>query len=332
MHRLFAPVLGVGVVLVMAQASAAQALSLYDPYPLGSNPPASGEYVEGSIRTQGPAINGYAAGSVWGGNSSNFLVTSGSLSGGTGGKVQILGVTRPDPAGSDLTRYVVRNLASNSSSVYYMGGLVNRGSGQGSGEQLAAVNAGSFALTGFMNEGQENVKLQGTGGGAGNMFGLTWGFGGNAQGNYDLILRHRRRETDGSANIQPFNDVLLANAAAETSYRVVLKFELNANAPNGTRGNDGVTYWIGATDGSFDVSSESAATASALASGRLDSFGFNTASDLTRAVFAQYQYEATSAYFDENAIGATFASVVPEPASLGLLGLAGLALIRRRSR
>jgi hypothetical protein len=281
---------------------------------------------------------GFVSTSIWGGNSSNFLSTSASLGDNPGGKVQTLGVARPDPFGSDLTRYLVRNLEPTNSSTFYMGSLINRGSGLGVGEAPAAVNPDGWVVTGFMNSGSENLKLEGPQAGAGNLFGLTWGFGGNATADgYDIIVRHRWNPAGTGAvgsDIVVADTLLLPNAAANTTYAVLLKFELNANSPDAGRGNDGVTYWVGDLS-SFDPSSEASAAATALATGSFASYGFNTSADLTRAVFAQHKYEAGSAFFDEITLAADFASVaaiVPEPASLGLLVLGGLGLLRRRGR
>jgi hypothetical protein len=328
-------------VSVLGYADARGEAFLQESFRIGPDP-AAGQYETGGLRNQGPAVDGYSPGTVWGGNSGNFLVTEGPLSSNAsgyvnpgGGRIELIGVTRPDPAGQDLTRFVNRGLADTTSPVLYMGGLVNRGSGLGAQDQPAVVNPGSFALMGFTNAITTGGLLQGTAGGEGNMFGLTWGFAGNNAGDYDLVIRHRRREVVGTNDvIQPFNDVLISNAAADTTYLVLLKFELNNIADtSATFGNDTITYWVGSNDGGFNASTEALASATALAHGTLSSFGFNTASDVQRVLFAQYLYEAQNAFFDAPRIGTSWESiVVPEPgAAMMLLGLGALMIRRRRA-
>ncbi len=68
---------------------------------------------------------------------------------------------------------------------------------------------------GFTNAITNGTLLDDPNGPDGNMFGLTWGFGGNDFGDgYDLVLRHR--VNDGIA-IGPLNEVLLADATANTN-------------------------------------------------------------------------------------------------------------------
>lgn len=339
---------GFTVLAAFAAASTASAQVLVDGFKVEaeSPDPAMGEYAAETIRGQAPQIPGYVSGpeNVWGGAtsvpnvfvSSNFVASEGTLSLGNyetagDGKVNVLGVS----GSSGQTRYLVRNIEQVESDTFYFSGLVNRGSGIGTGDVQAPINADTFALTGFVNAGDEGAKLVGPETGAGHLFGLTWGFAANESADaYDLVVRHRRREAAGSSTIAPFNDVLLSDVAANTTLGVFFKFEFGANSPDSALGNDALTYWVG--DASIDLTDEESATATALATGTLASFGLNTTSDLTRAIFAQRGYEASTAFFDENRYGTTFDSVtpalIPEPASLSLLGLGGLVLLRRRNK
>lgn len=330
--------------LVGGTASFASAdLVAQDSFLIGNDEGSAENYEHGvSIRSKEPNEPvGFQDDIIWGGNSSNFLSTSGSLGAGTGGKVEVIGVARPDPAGSDLTRFLVRNLENTSSSTFYMGSLLNRGSGLGNDDAAAPIHSDSFALTGFINGGSTAERLQNVAG-SGNLFGLTWGFSGNnAEDGYDIVLRDRHNPSGTGAvgsDIMVANRTLLADADANTTYVALFKFELNDNSPDRGTGNDGVTYWIGTPD-TLDASSEGAATASALATGTLASYGFNTADDFNsnagRGMFAQYKYEAENALFDELTLSTDFASIgaiVPEPASAGLLLGAGALLLGRRRR
>ncbi len=295
-------------------------LLVRDPFLVGDDPD-QGQYEAGALRAQGPqGILGERDETVWGGNTSNFLVQEDSLSidaagygASTGGRVDAIGVA----GDTELTRWVVRGLEPPTSEIFYMSALINRGSGLGVDEEPAPVNPGSYVLTGFTNPMINGALLDDPAGGDGNMFGLTWGFGGNDAGGYDVIVRHRRRTEVGSNDdIRPHNDVLLADAAADQTYLVVLKFEFN-NVENLTEsfGNDTVTYWVGGDGTGFDVSSEQQATATAEATGTLTNFGFNTDNDLRHALFAQRAYEAEDARFDELRLGTTFESVVTGPSA-----------------
>ena len=322
----------------LSPAASAQ-LTAYDPFAIG-DADSDLNYEDGeSLRSNMPPTLGFDPSIIWGGNSGNFITTTGSLDAqDPTGKVNLLGVG--GPASAD-TRFLARNLTPQSSSTFYMGSLVNTGSFNGAGDAPAPINAGSYALTGFINEGQTAQKLAGPAAGGGNLFGLTWGVGGNAEGDgFDLILRDRHNPAGTGAvgsDITVANRTLLADAAANTTYEVLLKFEF-ATTAEGTAGtgNDLVTYWIG-DPGSFNPLTDADASATAISSGVLGSYGFNTPTDLTRGVFAQNSNENGTIFFDNLALGLDIATVsaainpVPEPASAALLAAGAGLLLRRRT-
>lgn len=190
---------------------------------------------------------------------------------------------------------------------YYMSFLVNPG-----GSFLATGGRDGYALTGFTNfingaNAFNNVA------GAGEVFGLMAGFKGNGDGTANLIIRHRGLSEDNE------DVALLANVANETYY-VVARLDVNASGIQ-----EAVTFWVNPTN----LTSEANATATAAATGTFASLSMDLNNRIDRTSLVTTNW-ARSYFWDENRLGTDFFSVVPEPSTMALLALGGLALLRRR--
>ncbi|MEM9082735.1 MAG: MYXO-CTERM sorting domain-containing protein [Planctomycetota bacterium] len=194
---------------------------------------------------------------------------------------------------------------------YYMSFFVNPGGDftNTTGRDTAVVGFTNF----FGSSAYNNTS-------ADNVYGLFAGFQGEsagaAAGEKDLILRAR----NSSGDLE--NTVLLANAQA-TTYHVLYKLEVNV----GGGSIDRVTYWVNASD----LSDEGAMTSSAIATGTVDTFAMDTNSRIDRTFVVSNQW-SSSFFWDETRLGYDLNSVtgIPTPGTAGLLGLAGVAALRRR--
>jgi len=195
------------------------------------------------------------------------------------------------------------------SNTYYMSFFVNPGGAFVSGSR-------EHAVVGFSNFfGQAEFENQA---GSANVFGLFAGFRGEDAGaapdEVDLILRARGASGD-------LEDTVLLSDAQATTYHVMYRVDVNASGST-----DNVTYWVNPSD----LSSEGAATSSAVATGTVPTFSMNTNSDIIQKHVLTNQW-ARSFFWDETRFGYDFASVaIPSPGAAALLGLAGVAGVRRR--
>jgi hypothetical protein len=154
------------------------------------------------------------------------------------------------------------------------------------------VGLRGYALMGFTNALGANAT-------SGALAGYFLGFRATANDTVDLILRHRNgtnSATDPLADI-----VLLPNATPGTSYQFLIKTDVNVIGGN----QETVHWWINPAD----VTSEAAATSTALASGSFQDFSMqNATQDVARVAVGTLNWDAP-AYMDEFRLGTTFADV-----------------------
>ncbi|MEM1097263.1 MAG: PEP-CTERM sorting domain-containing protein [Planctomycetota bacterium] len=303
---------------MLSGAASAQLLA-WDTFYDGTADPADpqfGAYAGGALLGQAPLTPGFVTDTpVWRGDlGPNVTPTSNwqadiltldnpSIDYELDGKAKFLGAV-PD----GRMRYVERSLdpailTANDTPIdqYYFSGLVNAGS---SGKKPG------YALMGFGNavgDGRLNNES-----GSGNFFGALFGFAGNGDSpgeelsGFDLVVRARQNTgTSGAPVFEVANQTILANAAANTTFHVVL--EVNVN-DNGTE--DTINYWINP-----ESSSEAPA-------GSLATFSMNAPNEnnFTRALLTGFEWGG-SAFFDELRLGLDFESVTGLSADVG--GLVG---------
>lgn len=155
-------------------------------------------------------------------------------------------------------------------------------------------------------------------------YGLMVGFDGRGtdQRISDLVLRARK---DVEGTLQFTNSVLLAGEVANPeapadeqvstvenlTHQVLLKLEVNVD-----EGKDLVTYWVNPTN----VESEAMATASAEATGSIETFAMDVNTRLTRLQVVVNRYEDRSFLFDEPRLGYDFYSVAGSAPPAGIVG------------
>ncbi|MEX2169283.1 MAG: hypothetical protein WD851_08230 [Pirellulales bacterium] len=234
------------------------------------------------------------------------------------GKVQFLAYDNPGATNFRSIRRVMD--AYEPADTYYMSFLVNTGS-----VPTAQLGQRGQAMVGFTNNAVTETAFNNQVG-AGNIFGLMVGFDGRATDERisDLVFRSRK-EVEGGA-FQFTNSILLAGEVANPeapanqwvstvenlTHHVLLKLEVNDDEEM-----DLVTYWVNPTN----ISSEAMATASAQATGSIETFSMDLNSRMTRIHVAVNRYEDRSFFFDEPRLGFDFFSVVGvEPPPEGIVG------------
>lgn len=304
-------VLAAALTLGVAAPASRAALIAADAFLIGGDP-AVGQYTETPLATtaggQNPVVAGFTGAWAKGNTTTSQLAPrdvpqSGPINSGyptSGGSVLITDA-------NEAIRLAQRTLAAYTpASTYYLSGIVRRGAADTGFNGLAYMGFGSA----FPDASVASATA--------NNYGVYWGFAGNAATEtVDLVIRHR-----SAANTMT-NQVVLAGATAGVDYTVLARLDYNVSG-----GQDRITYWINPTD----LTSESAATASAQATGTLASFGLNVTSDLTRLTFAANSYMGGLARFDEARLATDLASIVPEPTGLALAAIVPAALLRRRRR
>lgn len=288
--------LGLGVVVAAAMGSggsASAALLAHDPFLMGGNL-ALGQYTDGQdIRSKNTVVTGFAA-TGYAGTTANFQGSNTALA--TAAAIDEAGGSMKWLGVTSTTpfdRNVTRQLPSAVAAT--------------SSNQWWFSSIVSRTATGWGIAGQTYV-VGGVTAADGN--GLQIGFDNTAQdANPDLVLR-----------LNGVNTVLAANIAANSSQYVVIGLQVN------TSGNDLISVWI-------NPASLTAATPADLTISTL-----NITDSLTPFTQSKYQSPAISgeAFFDEFRLGTTATAVtgvallIPEPASLALLGLGGLCLLAGR--
>jgi hypothetical protein len=304
--------------VVLAAASLAQAAVIAaDSYPIGANP-AAGEYVINTSLGNAPAglvTTGFVTGPYSGGSgTSNFITTDTGLANSVAQATAATGKVNWISAPIDANvRSRARNLTQPvaSSDTYWISHLVNRG-------DIPQAGGNGFVLTGF-----GNATVPAAGATSGTLAGLFVGFAQDGvAGNFgNLVIRHRAAASNTSADIKVL-DGATTNTFG-TTYHVVMKLDVNVGGGSG----DQLTWWLNPADGS----SEAALNATSAATGTAASFALAVPGDFVRLNYTAFQWNG-SAFFDEPRLASSLAglALVPEPASLSLLALGGMAMLRRR--
>jgi MYXO-CTERM domain-containing protein len=301
---------GAAAALVMALAAPAPA----DPIAADSFRVGPGGHAAGDLTPQNPPVEGFTG--AWQDGTSptdNWAVfpaglTHPAVMHPTGGAVQYLGGEGTHRAHRSLDSYS----APGGDVVYYMSGLVRLESDidQSGLSLMGFTNKQGLTDDQFFNATSDN-QIQG----------LQWGLEGTG-GQIDLVLRHRQQRS--GIGIRQFTDVLVPDVQVGDTHLVLLKLEMNEG--NGSGGNDFVSVWVNPAT----VTSEAAAGAPDFTFWDYSLFG-STAID---SLVVGKNSLATFFTYDEPRFGTTWEDVapVPEPATLTLLALGALPLLRRRGR
>ncbi|MCA9252105.1 MAG: PEP-CTERM sorting domain-containing protein [Phycisphaerales bacterium] len=292
-------------IVVLALAGAAHATLIAADSYLDSGP---GSYTAGGLNGQNPSISpGWTAGNAWSVGSANLQADSGTLTNGaldhpTGGKGKYIA------SSVDFYRAGHHKIDSYTpSDTYYMSFLVNPGG------SFLSTGSREHAVVGFSNFFAGKNEFENTGA-ASEVYGLFTGFTEGAPGEADLIMRAR----NGAGDLE---DTLLVSSVDNRTMHVMFRLDVNV----GGGSVDEVTYWINPSD----ISSEAQATATAEATGMVNTFAMDQNNRIDRA-YALTNDWARTFFWDETRLGTTFGDVVPEPATLGFIALGGIAVLRRR--
>ncbi len=297
--------LSIFVVLALASTTHATLIAA-DSYVNGG----PSDYTVGGLNGQNPSITpGWTEGNAWSVGSANLqadniTLTNGALTHPTGGKGKYIA------SSFDFFRAGHHKIdAYTPVNTYYMSFLVNPGSsflGSGSREH---------SVVGFTNFWGGKNEFENAPAAASEVYGLFTGFTEGAAGEADLIMRAR----NGAGDLE---DTLLVSSVDNRTMHVMFRLDVNV----GGGSVDEVTYWVNPTD----ISSEAQASATSEATGLVNTFAMDTNSRIDRKWVVVNDYARTF-FWDETRLGTTFGAVAPEPTTLGLLAIGGLAVLRRRS-
>lgn len=298
-------------VMIMGLASAVHAAPIYvDQFIVGSNP-AAGEYTAGSLlSTQNPTITNAAG--TWtyrddgGGQSSSVgvrVASTGLILGGlgtAGGSIESFRTSGSSAADTFLLgRPAINNSDTtiNSSEVLYFSALVRFAAGQQAGVGAQIENRTPFGV-GFDTDGKVGTFV---------------GSGSGSQSGFSSF----QATVNNAVNNLPYT--------ADTNYLIVGRM-----VPNNGATSDPESIQLLAVNPTNTVEPGTAIT----------SYGFNawgnagTTDTITHflALTSKAASNGTVASADELRFGTAYADVVvvPEPASLALVGLVGLVVGRRR--
>jgi len=295
---------GLAVVAAMGIASADAGIIAQDRYVIGPN-----GYSTGGLNGQaGTAEIGFAG--TWAASSANLQADTISLDNAdASGKGKFIAST----AFSDFSRTARRSLANTPladppNNTFYMSHHVFAGplalNGDDEPDAYAMVGFGSFT---------DDARLRDN---ANFLLGAFVGFVPSATvpGGVDLVIRSRT----GAVVPGAVTDELLVSDAENNTYHVVMALEYN-------NPGDTIRYWVNPTDFS---NGEAGLTATAAISGSISGFQLGAASDMNQLTVATWGFDH-SFFWDRSTLADDVASV-PEPASIALLSLGVLSMIRRK--
>lgn len=282
----------------------------------------TGNYTAGDITPQNPTSSfGFSGAWADGTTATSTYVASATALDATVPTYEVGGSGGYSSTG-DFVRRVFRPLAAYTAPAagtptYWMSGLIRRTGGADNG-------AGQFTVVGFVGHAAALTDDNFVDSAVDHTIqGLQWGFVGDGANN-DLVLRHRQQR---AGSILQFTDIILDNAAINTTYHVILKLEKDVVVGDPQNNNDRVSVWLNPAD----ISSELG-----LGSPTLQVNNFSLAQDtaIDRLTMAT-NLLANPTLFDELRFGTTLTDVttaIPEPSSLVLVGAGMLALLARRRR
>jgi hypothetical protein len=315
---------------LLPTAAARAVLIAGDSYLIGSSPSAGQYTAATALATQyatviipGFTTGGGGTGTAQFQSQTNGLVSTADQATASGsGKVGYL-----NPAATTLTRSTAHNLATvPNSSVYYESYLVNEGTWN-------AASAGAAARSILVGFGNATTPTA-----AGTTAAATGLFVGFAQdgsaGQYtdggNLVIRYDSNASNTIADV----DVLDGSTATVQNVTNLVVAEIDVPAS----GLDTVNWWLNPSDGTSDATLTSTAATSGTFQGAIVNDA-NPGSSFTRLNYISQGWGDSSgagAYFDEPRLSSDLAglglTVVPEPASLGMVcaGAAGFLIRRRR--
>ncbi|MEM7624681.1 MAG: PEP-CTERM sorting domain-containing protein [Planctomycetota bacterium] len=263
-------------------------------------------YTAGNLSGQtSTTATGFAG--AWAAGSANIQAESGGILDGdpTNGQGRFIPVGQAFPA-FRTNNNLLNPVGTPSNNTFYMSHLVNAGTSGGLPGEYAFTGFGSFVDAGRF-EDATNFLL-----------GAFTGFVIQDDDTVDLVIRSRT----GALVPGAVTDEVLVEDAGGNTFNVVMALEFN-------NPGDEIRYWVNPTN-FFD---ESTLTATAAISGSIGGFQLGAESDLNRLSVGT-TFTNRSFFFDEALLGTESSDLgpIPEPTSLALLGLGGLAMLRRKAR